>query len=91
METEYHHNDCRNFAPLDVIKGICHLSKQVVPADEPNCDAFDKMPKCRHCLHYTSADKEFTGTCGAVPTKPMTYPDLCGLQCEHFQWIPSPT
>lgn len=78
------HKDCRNYAPLDVAKGICHRTKDIVAADDAACAASDELPKCGNCLHYSPGEKEFIGICGAEPTRPMTYPDLNGALCEHY-------
>ncbi len=78
--------DCRNFAPVDVAKGICHARKQMVLADGEACKMFEKLPKCKHCAKYAPREEEHLGTCTASPTRPMTYPDLIGVTCEWFSW-----
>ena len=78
--------DCRHYAPVDVVKGICHHSKEMVLADGPTCDRFERLPKCRDCQHYCSGQEAYLGTCRAVPSRPMTYPDLSGVTCEWFNW-----
>ena len=80
------HPDCRNYAPVDVVKGICHLSKQVVAADEPGCEKLDRMPRCKFCEKFTPSGEEHLGRCAAVDPCPVTYPDLSGVNCEHFEW-----
>ena len=40
-----HHRDCRNFAPVDVAKGICHRTKNMVPADGDQCEECVATPK----------------------------------------------
>jgi hypothetical protein len=30
--------DCRNYAPVDVVKGVCHASKLIVLADGETCE-----------------------------------------------------
>lgn len=80
------HLDCRNFAPVDVVKGICHVSKELVSADGDTCDHFEKMPRCKFCQHYAPTREEFIGTCTATPGQLMTYPDLSGVTCEFFAW-----
>ena len=86
MEQTYKNLDCRNYAPVDVVKGICRVRKQVVLADGEACGMFEKLPKCRHCIKYTPGEEEYLGTCAASPTRPMTYPDLIGITCEWFSW-----
>lgn len=79
------HHDCRNFAPVDVAKGICHLSKKMVQTDSPVCENFEELAKCRNCANFT-ADKnqETMGTCEAENTKPWTFEDLIAVNCELY-------
>ena len=86
MEQTPKNFDCRNYGPVDVAKGICHLRKQIVLADGEVCEAFEKMPKCKHCVKYEPGEEEYLGTCTASPSQPMTYPDLSGVTCEWFSW-----
>jgi 4-hydroxyphenylacetate decarboxylase small subunit len=80
------HLDCRNYAPVDVVKGICHETKETIPGDEETCAKFEKMPKCKFCARFTPGAIEYTGVCEAASSKPMTYPDLIGITCEFFEW-----
>jgi 4-hydroxyphenylacetate decarboxylase small subunit len=77
------HMDCRNFAAVDVAKGICHRTKDLVPADAFHCEHFVPLQKCRFCIHFAAGD-QYVGICTAVSTKPMTYPDLITVTCEMF-------
>ena len=86
MAQTYKMLDCRNYAPLDVVKGICHVRKQMVLADDEVCELFEKLQKCKHCAKYTPGEQEYLGTCAASPARPMTYPDLSGVTCEWFSW-----
>ena len=81
------HMDCRNYAPVDVAKGICHVRKEVILADGPSCEFFDRLPKCKHCHHYVPGPERYLGICQAERSRPMTYPDLSGVACEWFAWI----
>ncbi|MBU0494396.1 MAG: 4-hydroxyphenylacetate decarboxylase small subunit [Chloroflexi bacterium] len=80
------HLDCRNFAPVDVAKGICHIRKEIILADGKSCEFFEKLPKCKHCAHYTRGEKEYLGVCEAEKARPITYPDLASVTCESFAW-----
>ena len=86
MSARRRHLDCRHFAPVDVVKGICHVTKATVLADEDACPSFDLQPRCRECRLYAPCEQEYTGTCGATPDLPMTYPDLVAVTCEWFEW-----
>ncbi len=83
MNNNLKHMDCRNYAPLDVAKGICHRTKELVPADADHCESFMATQKCKFCDHFV-ASGQYLGTCGAVISKPMTYPDLITVTCENF-------
>ncbi len=83
MENNLKHMDCRNYAPLDVVKGICHRTKDLVLADGDRCEFFTATPKCKFCDHF-AATSQYLGTCDAVASKPITYPDLITVTCEHF-------
>jgi 4-hydroxyphenylacetate decarboxylase small subunit len=86
MEQGFKHLDCRNFAPVDVAKGICHIRKQMTLADGESCELFERLPKCKHCANYTPGEEEYLGICKASTGRPMTYPDLSGVTCEWFTW-----
>ena len=85
--TKFNHRDCRNYAPVDVAKGICHLSKEFVQADAEQCQDFTRMPKCKHCSHFEADPKTVEmGICGASAHEPkfFAYPDMVSVTCEHF-------
>jgi 4-hydroxyphenylacetate decarboxylase small subunit len=86
MEQGFKHLDCRNFAPVDVAKGICHVKKQLILADGESCETFNKLPKCKHCQNYTPGEQGYIGICEISSTRPMTYPDLIAVTCEYFGW-----
>jgi 4-hydroxyphenylacetate decarboxylase small subunit len=86
MEETHKNRDCLNFAPVDVAKGICRVRKQLVLADGEACEFFEKLPKCKHCANYSPGEEEYLGTCAASTSRPMTYPDLIGVNCEWFGW-----
>jgi 4-hydroxyphenylacetate decarboxylase small subunit len=83
MTNNLKHMDCRNYAPVDVAKGVCHRTKELVLADADHCEHCVATPKCKFCDHFV-AGREYLGTCHAVPAKPMTYPDLITVTCENF-------
>ncbi|MCX5783007.1 MAG: 4-hydroxyphenylacetate decarboxylase small subunit [Elusimicrobia bacterium] len=79
------HRDCKNYAPVDVVKGICHLSKNLVPSDGKKCAKYIKLPKCKHCRNYISdkAVKDI-GTCKASKNKFMAYADMASAACGDY-------
>jgi hypothetical protein len=86
MHSTSSHMHCRNYAPIDAIKGVCHVSKEIVPADGAACPSFDRLPRCSECEHYLPSDEQYLGICQATEGRPMTYPDLTAVTCEWFEW-----
>ena len=86
MSGEARHTHCRNYAPVDVVKGICHRTKETIHADDPACPSFDRLPRCAECALFSPGEEEHLGTCGAAADRPMTYPDLTATTCEWFEW-----
>jgi len=78
------HCDCRNYAPVDVVKGICHRTKDVILGDEEQCAHYVALSKCKFCASFSASKEEHMGTCNADPRKPWTYPDLIAVTCESF-------
>jgi len=83
MNTVIKHMDCRNFAAVDVAKGICHRTKELVLADGDCCEHHILTHKCKFCVHFACGE-QYLGTCNAVPNKPITYPNLITVTCEMF-------
>ena len=77
--------DCDHFIPVDVFKGLCHINKRTVLADDPSCNECAPMKKCKFCRHYLAKD-EYLGLC---KTQEPTYPDLVARTCEMFEWCSS--
>jgi 4-hydroxyphenylacetate decarboxylase small subunit len=86
MANQLHrHCDCRNYAPVDVVKGICHRTKDMILGDENQCAHYVQLSKCKFCGNFTAATEDFMGTCNAEASKPWTYPDLIAVTCESFK------
>ena len=86
---QFNHRDCRNYAPVDVVKGICHISNRMVAADEAVCSCFEKMRKCRDCSQYTPDLKiAEIGVCLLLASGRresfMAYADLSAVTCTSF-------
>jgi 4-hydroxyphenylacetate decarboxylase small subunit len=84
MTNGHKHLDCRNYAPVDVAKGICHRTKDIVLADGDHCEHFNATQKCKFCSHFAAGKEQYIGACTAVVDHPMTYPDLITVTCEQF-------
>lgn len=74
--------DCDHYVPVDVFKGLCHLSKHSVRVDDPACEECAPVKKCKFCKHYSSKE-EYLGMCKG---EELTYPDLVTRTCEMFEW-----
>jgi hypothetical protein len=87
MSKQLHkHCDCRNYAPVDVVKGICHRTKDLILGDEHQCEQYVRLNKCKFCGNFSaSSEEEFMGICNAEPAKPWTYPDLITVTCDWFK------
>jgi 4-hydroxyphenylacetate decarboxylase small subunit len=88
MTTKLNHRDCRNFAAIDVTKGICHRTQDVVLGDTEQCAEFDRLPKCNNCKQFTPTPGAVElGVCGASNQDPkfFAYPDMAAVTCEMYQ------
>ncbi len=77
------HMDCRNYVALDVVKGICHRTKELVFADDDHCEHYVQTQKCKFCVHFAPSG-QYQGACRVTPNQPMTYPDLITVTCDKF-------
>jgi 4-hydroxyphenylacetate decarboxylase small subunit len=88
MTAKLNHRDCHNYAPIDVVKGMCHVNKTIKVGDEEQCSDFSLMPKCKHCTKF-AADSEIVemGVCEASTSDPkfFAFPDMVAVTCEWFQ------
>ena len=88
MTTKLNCRDCHDYVPIDVVKGMCHVTKTIKLGDAEQCGDFSLMPKCKHCTQFM-ADSETVemGVCQASTTEPkfFAYPDMVTVTCEWFQ------
>ena len=81
---ELRHDDCRNFIPVDVAKGICQLTGELVMIDTPVCPECSAIPKCKFCSNYAAGETPFLGECKASKKGFWAYEDLKAFQCKDF-------
>ena len=79
------HNDCRNFLPVDVVKGLCRVKNQLVFIDTDVCPKFEALPKCKNCSNFLDASKDNTGTCGCSKVGYWTFADNIALNCGGYK------
>ncbi len=82
---EMRHSDCRRYIPVDVAKGICRRTGELVNLDVPPCQELITLSKCKFCINYLSGEREELGTCTAEADHPWTYPELVTTTCSWFQ------
>jgi len=80
------HLDCVNFVPVDVTKGFCLLSKELILADSESCARFIRQAKCKHCYHYLSDEtNSLCGHCAASAEKFIAYAEMVARTCRDYQ------
>lgn len=78
------HNDCRNFVTVDVSKGLCRRTGNLIMVDTATCEHFNELPKCKNCAAFACGESEGIGTCKAEKHQPWTYPELTAVTCEMY-------
>jgi 4-hydroxyphenylacetate decarboxylase small subunit len=81
------HRDCRNYAPVDVTKGVCHRTKEIVQADGASCGEFQLLPRCGNCARFEASASPEMGACGASTAEPkfFAYPAMAAVTCESYR------
>ncbi len=88
MTVKLNHRDCQNFAAIDVSKGICHLTKNIVLSDTEQCPDCAPLRKCSGCKQFAATkDAIEMGVCNASRNDPkfFAYPDMVATTCEMYQ------
>ncbi len=78
------HNDCRNFVTVDVSKGICRRTGEMIVLDSDTCEHFSELPKCKNCAAFARNGADEMGTCQADKRQPWTYPELIAVTCGMY-------
>jgi len=81
------YRDSRNYAPIDVAKGMDLRTKKIVLADETDPN-FELLPKCKNCVNFKpDSEKIETGTCEASMNDPKftAYPDMVAVTCDMYK------
>jgi len=81
------HSDCANFLSLDCEKGMCALSKMIVPLDGEGSDACPKFKQgfhCANCVCFKDPDKYGIGTCTGFDKENWTYAQNGSFCCERY-------
>lgn len=79
------HNDCVNFCPIDVAKGICRLTNSMIFIDTNTCENFKEACKCRNCENFKNPNNDNIGTCVGLKKESWTFGELNALTCEGYK------
>lgn len=78
------HSDCRNFVTVDVTKGICRRTGNLIMLDTEPCEHFNELPKCKNCAAFACGKADEMGICKAEKHEPWTYPELVAVTCGMY-------
>lgn len=78
------YRDAVNYAPIDVVKGIDLLTKEIVMADDEAPADYERKAKCKYCKKFTFSDDGNTGQCQASKNMFIAYPDMFAVTCENY-------
>lgn len=80
------YKDAMDYSPIDVIKGVDLITKEIVMADDPAPAGYKIKPKCKFCKNFLVDDKKvYLGTCRASRTGFMAYPDMTATTCKDYE------
>ena len=80
------HQDCREYIPIDVFRGMCRVKKDETISDAEACELFFPVKKCKYCTSYHESE----GGPGTCRGKNPAYPDMIAKTCEDFEWEVAP-
>lgn len=78
------HSDCENFAPVDVTKGICRLSNELILIDTAVCVKFDQIATCKACRNFHHPDADGIGVCAGLGKEYWTAGIYKAGLCEGY-------
>lgn len=79
------HNDCSNFCPIDVAKGICRLTNETIFIDSKVCNSYTEMHKCKNCSKFINPNSDGLGTCVGFKKEAWTPGELKAVLCEMYK------
>lgn len=79
------HNDCSNFSSIDVAKGICRVTGNIVEIDSKTCSSYSKLAKCKFCANFANPDKDNIGTCIGLDKDDWVYGELNARTCNAYK------
>ena len=82
------HVDCKYYIHLDVEKGMCGLTKLIVPIDgvgSEACTKFVEAEKCGNCKNFTQSDKYGIGLCTGLEKENWAYSSCGACGCSGYQ------
>lgn len=85
VEAVKRHNDCENFAAVDVTKGVCRLTNDLLLTDTQVCTKFAPIPKCGGCAFFHHPDQEGIGLCTGLSKEYWTAKNYNAGLCEGYE------
>lgn len=82
------HYQCKNYINLDCEKGMCALSKAIVPIDGEGSDAcpmFQAAAKCGNCANFVNPDKYGIGTCKGFEKENWAFSTCGAFGCDNYK------
>lgn len=79
------HNDCENFCPIDVAKGICRLTDEFVFIESQTCGKFEQIPECKLCNNFKNPNQDNIGTCVGLKKEYWTAGETRAALCEGYK------
>lgn len=82
------YRDTLNYVPIDVTKGIDHLTGKTVMADIKAPKGYEVKPKCKNCNNF-KLESELLGTCEVSMNDPkfFAYPDMVAVTCKMYKKV----
>ncbi|MFA8449378.1 MAG: 4-hydroxyphenylacetate decarboxylase small subunit [Bacteroidales bacterium] len=82
---KFKHSDCKFFANIDIAKGICRKSGQIVEIDNTVCKSFLRKEKCKFCQYFKEENTEGIGVCCGLSHDDWVYGELNAKTCSSFE------
>ena len=78
------HSECENFCAIDVAKGICRLSGEIVLIDTGSCAEFTAAPQCGSCAKFTLSGTDEMGICSGYGKEYWTAAKNRAAVCDGY-------
>ena len=82
------HFECRNYVNLDCDKGMCAITKAIVPMDGEGSDAcgqFVQAPFCKNCSYFKEPNEYGVGTCTGLEKENWAFATCAATTCTGYK------